>query len=81
MLNETVFAFALPEGSTFNMFFISRHFESTLPVYSAVHSAIMYPFSMIIYFLGFSAAAYVIFLLGKVFKKLVDTAKDKKQTA
>ena len=81
VLNETVFAFALPEGSTFNMFFISRHFESTLPVYSAVHSAIMYPFSMIIYFFGFSAAAYVIFLLGKAFKKLVDTAKDKKQTA
>ena len=81
VLNETVFAFALPEGATFNMFFISRHFASTLPVYSSIHSAVPFPFNLLIYFLGFSAAAYVIFLLGKAFKKIVNTARDKKQTA
>lgn len=81
ILNEVIYASGILNGATFNMFFISRHFASTLPVYGPIHSAVTFPLNLVIYFLGFSAAAYVIFLLGKGFKRLVDSVKDKKQTA
>ena len=81
VMNEVVYASGILDGATFDMFFVSRHFASTLPVYGPIHSLVPFPFNMLIYFLGFSAAAYVIFLLGKGFKKIVDSAKDKKQTA
>ena len=50
---------------TFNMFFVSAHFEPSLPVYSLVQAVVPYPISLIIYFLGFSAAAFVVLMLAK----------------
>ena len=81
VMNEVVYASGIHDGATINMFFVSRHFESTHPVYGPIQSIVPFPFNLLIYFLGFSAAAYVIFLLGKAFKRIVDSAKDKKQTA
>lgn len=79
LMNELMYYSGWLGGETFNMFFVSRHFDCTLPVYSSVHSIIPYPFNLIIYFLGFTAAAYLIFLAGAGLKKL--SAKAKKQTA
>lgn len=79
LLNELTYYSGILCGETFNMFFVSRHFECTLPVYSAVHLAVPYPLNLIIYFLGFSAAAYLVFLAGSGIKRLADKAK--KQTA
>lgn len=81
VLNEVMYSSGILGGETFNMFFISRHFASTLPVYGPLHEILSFPFNIIVYFLGFSAAAYVVFLLGRVFKRIVDSAKNKKQTA
>ena len=80
-MNEGIFYSGWLGDETFNMFFVSRHFNCTLPVYSMVHSAVPYPLNLIIYFLGFTAAAYLIFLAGMGIKKLVHTIKSKKQTA
>ena len=81
-LNETVYHSGwLDEGETFNMFFISRHFESTLPLYSLVHNTVPYPLNVCIYFCGFSLAAYVVLLSGMGIKKAVGLIKPKKQDA
>lgn len=62
-MNEIAYAAGLLNHETFNMFFISRHCESTLPVYGPVHEAVPFPLNLVIYILGFTAAASVILLL------------------
>lgn len=63
-LNEITQAAGLTEE--FNMFFVSRHFESTLPVYSLVHNVVPFPINLLIYIFGFTAAAWIILLLAKL---------------
>ena len=70
ILNEIAYGVGLLETETFNMFFVSRHCEPSLPVYSIVQGIIAYPWSLTLYILGFSAAAYFILLLGMVIDKL-----------
>ena len=79
ILNEVVYGSGiLASGNeTFNMFFISRHFPSTLPVYSAVHNSVPFPINLLIYFLGFSLAAYIVLLSAIGIKKLAGTISKK----
>lgn len=70
LLNELVYASGILGGETFNMFFISRYFPSTLPVYSSIHNSVPYPLNVIIYFAGFSLAAYIILLIAMGIKKI-----------
>ncbi|MBQ8910314.1 MAG: YwaF family protein [Oscillospiraceae bacterium] len=70
VMNEIAHMTGLLETDTFNMFFISPYCESTLPVYGPVHEAVPFPLNLIIYILGFTAAAYVILLLAMGVKKI-----------
>ncbi len=60
VMNEIAHFTGLKE--TFNMFFVSRYFESTLPVYGAVHNAVPFPLNLVIYILGFTLASYIVLL-------------------
>lgn len=76
-LNELAVVVGITENHTFNMFFISRHFESTLPVYSLIHNAISgtatgYLISLVIYFFGFTACAGIMLGLAKGVKTLFE---------
>lgn len=46
---------------TFNMFFISHRFPCTLPVLSVIYPLVPYPVFLLIYLVGFTAVAAVIF--------------------
>ena len=78
LLNEVAYRVWLPEGETFNMFFVSPHFPPTLLVYSSVQAAVAYPWCLILYFAGFSAATYVILLFAMMIKKVYTLCKRKK---
>ena len=75
ILNEIAYRSGLQE--TFNMFYISPHCAPSLLVYKDVQAAVPFPFCTVIYFLGFTLAAYLILLaaigIGKlggiIFKK------------
>ncbi|MBQ7363767.1 MAG: YwaF family protein [Clostridia bacterium] len=45
---------------TFNMFFISPYFECTLPVLGSIYTVVPYPVFLVIYVLGFTAAAALV---------------------
>ena len=66
-----------PDGQTFNMFFISRHYPSTLPVYSSIHNAMLekatglYPLCLVLYALGFAVLAALVLLLARVIKRII----------
>ena len=80
ILNEIVYYTVPLEGDAFNMFYISRHFEGTLPVYSSVQKAVPFPFCVIIYILAFSIVAYVILLAAMGINKLCSKAARKADT-
>lgn len=78
VMNEIAYFSGLIERETFNMFFISRHCEGTLPVYSSVQNLVPFPFCLIIYIGVFSLAAYVILLAAMGIDKLCRVIKSKK---
>ena len=76
ILNEVAYNAGLLEDHVFNMFYISPYCEPSLPVYSLVQQVVPYPWSIAIYVAGFSAAAYLILLIGMAVKRI---AKGKKE--
>lgn len=67
MLLNCTMIYVIPEGETFNMFFISPYFETTLPVYSSIQPKVPYPVFLFLYIapyiagaLGMHAAIYLL---------------------
>lgn len=60
IMNEVVYYSGIAGGETFNMFFVSRHFPPSLPVYSLVQEVVPYPWCLFLYVIGFSVAAFLI---------------------
>ncbi len=77
ILNEIAYFSGLLENETFNMFFISPHCEPSLPVYSLVQAVVPFPWCLLIYIFGFSAAAYIILLISMLVKKIVNKHHNK----
>lgn len=62
ILNEVAHTTGLLERESFNMFYISPYQPPHLPIYSNVQTIVPYPWSLIIYLAGFTAAAYIMLL-------------------
>jgi hypothetical protein len=62
VMNEIAHAAGI---TPFNMFFISPYEPSSLPVYSLIHSAVPFPVNLMIYVLGFTAAAFIVLYVCK----------------
>lgn len=79
LFNEIAYWTGLLERETFNMFFVSRHCDPSLPVYSWVQAIVPYPRCLLIYIAGFTAASYLILLIGMGIRKISTTLvrKDK----
>lgn len=59
-MNEIAYQVGLLEAHTFNMFFISPYCEPSLPVYSLVQGVLPFPWCLVVYVLGFTAAAGIV---------------------
>lgn len=70
IFNEIAYYSGLLEEHTFNMFFISRHCEPSLPVYSLVQGVVPYPFCLFLYIWGFTTASWLILLMAMGIGKL-----------
>lgn len=77
VMNEIAALSGLLKTDNFNMFFISRHTESTLPIYGLVHEAVPFPVNLVIYIVGFTAAASVMLLIAMGIKKLGKKSTEK----
>lgn len=73
--NELAFYSGLLEDHEFNMFFISRHCTPSLPVYSLVQGVVPYPWCLLLYIGGFTAAALLLTLLGMGIRRLIPQRK------
>ena len=65
VMNEIAHRTGLLKTDTFNMFFISPYEPSSLPVYNLVHDAVPFPVNLMIYVLGFTAAAFIVLYVCK----------------
>lgn len=70
ILNEWAYRTGLLENHNFNMFYISPYCDPHLPIYSDVQRVVPYPWSLIIYIAGFTAAAFIMLQLGIAVRKL-----------
>lgn len=77
VMNEVAYRTGLLQTHTFNMFFISPYCEPSLPVYSLVQGAVPFPWCLVLYILGFTAAGYIMLLLGMGVKRLSSAPKKK----
>ena len=75
VMNEIAHLTGLLETETFNMFYISPYCDPHLLIYKDVQAVVPFPLSLVIYILGFTAAAYVILLMAMGIGKLVRKAK------
>ena len=79
ILNEVVYYSGILNGETLNLFFISRHFEPSLAVYSIFQRLIPYPFCVLVYVFGFSSASYILLLINMGIHKIVSASKNKRK--
>lgn len=74
IMNEIAYQVGLLETETFNMFYISPYCDPHLIIYADVQKVVPFPWSLVIYIVGFTAAAYLILLIamgiGALVKKL-----------
>lgn len=71
--NEAVYAYFQSKGitDTFNMFYISRHFDCTLPILSDIYKKISYLPFVLIYIFGFVIVSAIVFFIQLGITKLV----------
>lgn len=75
ILNEVAYRTGLLETDTFNMFYISPYCDPHLPVYSMVQETVAYPWCLLLYIAGFTAAAYLLLLLAMGIRKVASGKK------
>ena len=78
LLNEIGHCVGLTEEHYFNMFYISRHEDGHLPVYSSVQEVVPYPWCFLIYILGFSIAAAIVLVLAMGITKISGLIAERK---
>ena len=67
LLNELLYYFVLVDlpSEAVNLFFISRHYDCTLPLLSDVYRAVPYGVYLVVYFVGFTLASALIYFAEK----------------
>ena len=75
VLNETLYEHYI------NLFFISRHYDCTLPLLSNIYKAVPYGWYFVIYFLGFTLVAFLVYLAEKGVLALIQKCNRQKHTA
>lgn len=67
-LNIIIYNTGILNGETFNMFFISPYFESTLPVFNIIYIYVPYIVFLIIYIVALTLGATIIYGISKLIK-------------
>lgn len=77
-LNIFIYNIGILEGETFNMFFISPYFESTLPVFNIIYKYVPYIIFLIIYICIIELGAVLVYLMSLLIKKMIHKINNKK---
>lgn len=75
VMNEIAYRAGLLKTETFNMFFVSPYCEPSLAVYSIVQRHVAFPWCLLLYIAGFTAAAGIILLVAEGVRRLIQAGK------
>lgn len=70
VLNISVYHSGILNGETFDMFYISPYFISTLPVFNILQEYLPYPFFLFIYLFAISLGGGVVYLISYLLKRI-----------
>lgn len=70
IMNEVAHLSGITQTEDFNMFFISPYEAPHLPVYSLVQGVVPYPWCLVLYVLGFTAAAWLMLVISMGIAKI-----------
>lgn len=68
LLNITIYNSGVLNGETFNMFYISPYFISSLPVFDVIQQNVPYLIFLVIYIFAISLGGFIIFAISKLLK-------------
>jgi len=78
ILNEVIYYSVVSKiGETFNMFYISRHFDCTLVILNQIYLVVPWFVFLLIYVIGFAIASIAVFYIIVGILKLVEKIKSK----
>lgn len=69
-MNIIVYNLDILNGETFNMFYISPYFESSLPVFDIIQRNVPYTVYLLIYILALSLGGFIIHFISNVIRKI-----------
>lgn len=69
-LNIVIYNSGILNGETFNMFYISPYFISTLPVFDVIQQSVPYVIYLLIYVVSLSLGAGIIYYISSVISKI-----------
>ena len=70
-LNIVMYNSNILNDETFNMFYISPYFESSLPVFDKIQNSTIYPVYLTIYIIVLSIGGLIVYLIGRLIKKII----------
>lgn len=79
LLDIILFKSGVIGSETFNMFYISPYFISTLPIFDVIQQSVPYFIFLLIYILVCTFGAVIIFMISKMIKKLYKYIKNKSE--
>ena len=80
IMNIGVYNSGILNDETFNMFYISPYFESTLPVFDVIYEKVPYILFLIIYIVALSLGAGIIYFIAMLINKISLVFKKKKNS-
>lgn len=69
-VNIAIYNSGVLNGETFNMFYISPYFESTLPVFDVIYNNVPYLVFLMIYIVALFIGSYIIFCIAKAINRI-----------
>ena len=69
-LNVVIYNLGILNGETFNMFYISPYFESTLPVYSIIYNKVPFIVFLLFYMITIMLGGLIVYFVSYFIKKI-----------
>lgn len=77
LLDFTVIRF-IPEGTTFDMFFLSPYFDTTLPIYVNIEPHVSFPLFVFLYVFPFITVSLLLYACRTAIPRLISEHKERK---
>ena len=77
ILNISIYSSGILNGETFNMFYISPYFISTLPVYDVVQQSVPFIVFLIFYIVSIILGGVLVYAISSLIKRIINKTKNK----